>query len=270
MKASTGRARLLSGYCPGWRGRARLRPEGTRPRIADYPRNGDRRPSAPRTIPRPRTARPRRADRRRHVGGGRGGRRPRRRARHPGRCRPGRMQEARDVVETLVRAGRGRLRGHDRVRRPGDHVHPARGRGAAAGEPAGVARGRRRAPVPARGGPGDAPASREHARPRPFRLPARARGPDLRVPREGHPPGRAGAGERRRVRGPGAARAPRAAAHRARAGGAGRADDARAGGAPGVRPGAPGAAGEGGPGAPQRDPADERTRRAARWPMRIA
>ena len=74
--------------------------------------------------------------------------------------------------------------------------------------------------VPARGRPGDAPAAGEHAGAGPQRLPAAPRRPAARLPRLGHPPGRAGAGERRRVGRPGAARPPRAAADRPRPGGA--------------------------------------------------
>ena len=81
--------------------------------------------------------------------------------------------------------------------------------------------------------------------------------------RLGPPPGRAGAGERRRVRRPRAAGAPRAAAHRARRGGAGRDRRSRrptplrdAGLEP-LR-----ARGEGGAGAPQRHPDDGRDRGA--------
>ena len=147
------------------------------------------------------------------------------------------MQEARDVIERLVARGRGRLRGHDRVRRPGHDVHPAGRRGPAPGEPARLARRGRRAAVPARGRAGDAPAAREHARARPLGVPAAARGPDLRAARAGDPPGRAGAGERRRVR----ATSRRSRTSRCRSSGAGRWScdgqvDAGAGRAARVRP----------------------------------
>ena len=147
-----------------------------------------------------------------------------------------RMQEARDVIDALGRAGRGRVRRHDRVRRPRDDVHPARGRRAPAGEPHRIARRRRGAPVPARGRAGDAPAAGEHARPRPLGLPAAAGRSDLRAAGWRHPPGRAGAGERRRVGRPRAARPSRAAAHRARRGRGRRTGDAGDGRPPRRRP----------------------------------
>ena len=55
------------------------------------------------------------------------------------------MEEARAVVERLVAGRRGRLRDHDRLRRPGDDVHPAGRRAAAPGEPARQPRRGRRA-----------------------------------------------------------------------------------------------------------------------------
>ena len=71
------------------------------------------------------------------------------------------------------------------------------------------------APLPARGRPGDAAAPGEHARARPQRLPPGLVDRLLDVPRARRPPGRAGAGLRRRVGGPRAARPSRAAARSA-------------------------------------------------------
>ena len=127
-----------------------------------------------------------------------------------------RMQEARDVIERLVAAGEvvyGVTTGFGDLATTFD---PAGGRRRDSQEnllvshAAGVG-----APVPARGRPGDAPAAREHARAGPLRLPAAARRSDLRAPAAGHPSGGPGAGERRRVRRPRAARASRAAARSA-------------------------------------------------------
>ena len=84
----------------------------------------------------------------------------------------------------------------------------------------------------------------------------------------GHPPGRARAGQRRRVGRPGAAGPPRPAAHRPRPGGVatGRSCPALIA-LREVGPGAADARGQGGPRAAQRDPDDERHRGARCSPM---
>ena len=191
--------------------------------IADYPRHGEQ-PGGPRRSTRTGSAGPGRADDRADRRGPddrrrRGGRPPRRHRRSSTPAARERMQEARDVIEALVAAGAvvyGVTTGFGDLATVS--IEPDDGRrlqeNLLMSHAAGVGPA-----VPARDRPGDAAAARQHPGPRPQRLPAAARRSPARVPRRGHPPGGAGAGEPRRVGRPGAARPPGAAADRPRAGG---------------------------------------------------
>ncbi len=117
------------------------------------------------------------------------------------------------------RGRRGRLRDHDRLRRPRHDLHPAGRRPPAPGEPAREPRGRSRPCAPARRRPGDAAPAGEHAGTRAFRVPARrsstgSSGSWSSASTRSCP----AAGERRRVGRPRPAGPPRPAARRARRG----------------------------------------------------
>src|SRR3990172_3590092 len=119
------------------------------------------------------------------------------------------------------RARRDRLRGDDRLRRPGHEAHLPRGRRSSSGEPPRQPCGRRGPALRLGHGAGHAPAAGQHPRPRLQRLPARDRRPSPGLPRARHPPRRARAGQRGSQRRPRPAGPPGAAPHRPRRRGAG-------------------------------------------------